>query len=153
MLILTRKEVEKLIPPKEIKKVIDVVEKAFFDYGRGEVQMPSKLYLNFKKFNGDLRIMPSFSETLEMTGTKLVNVHPGNSHLHRAFGGQEKIRLEIKRYLIPNLKHKDESLVDGVISVLFDILHSHGVAVAVETREVYAGTDFCTLVTYEPLIK
>ncbi|HUW72039.1 MAG TPA: hypothetical protein VMV66_02540 [Candidatus Humimicrobiaceae bacterium] len=94
MLILTRKEVEKLIPPKEIKKVIDVVEKAFFDYGRGEVQMPSKLYLNFKKFNGDLRIMPSFSETLEMTGTKLVNVHPGNSHLHRAFGGQEKIRLE-----------------------------------------------------------
>jgi len=94
MLILTQKEVKKLIPLKEIKKVIDVVERAFFDYGRGKVQMPPKLYLNFKKFNGDLRIMPSFSETLEMVGTKLVNVHPGNSRLRRSFDGQKKIRLK-----------------------------------------------------------
>lgn len=78
MLILTQKEVEKIIPLREIKKVIDEVEKAFFDYGKGRVQMPAKLYLYFKEFNGDLRIMPSFSETLKLAGTKIVNVHPDN---------------------------------------------------------------------------
>lgn len=78
MLILTKKEVEKILPLGEIKKVINIVEKAFSDYGKGKVQMPAKLYLNFKEFNGDLRIMPSFSETLKMAGTKIVNVHPQN---------------------------------------------------------------------------
>ena len=94
MLILTQKEIEKLIPLKDIKKVVDAVEKAFFDSGCGKVQMPAKLYLNFKKFNGDLRIMPSFSETLGMAGTKLVNVHPENPRLRRSFGGQKKIGLK-----------------------------------------------------------
>ena len=94
MLILTQKEVEKLIPLKDIKKVVDAVERAFLDHGRGKVQMPAKLYLNFEKFNGDLRIMPSFSETLGMAGTKLVNVHPGNPSLRRSFGGQKKIGLK-----------------------------------------------------------
>jgi len=94
MLILTQKEIEKLIPLKDIKKAVDAVEKAFFDCGCGKVQMPAKLYLNFKKFSGDLRIMPSFSETLGMAGTKLVNVHPGNPKLRRSFGGQKKIGLK-----------------------------------------------------------
>lgn len=78
MLFLTQKDVQKILPLKEISKVIKVVEKAFFDYGQGKVQMPAKLYLDFKEFDGDLRIMPSFSETLKMAGTKLVNVHPKN---------------------------------------------------------------------------
>lgn len=78
MIVLTQKEVQKILPLKDIKKVIEVVEKGFFDYSQAKVQMPAKLYLNFKKYNGDLRIMPSFSETLEMAGTKLVNVHPDN---------------------------------------------------------------------------
>lgn len=78
MLILDKKIVEKNIPLKEIKKVIVAVEKAFFDYGSGKIQMPSKIYLYFRKFNGDLRVMPSFSETLNLAGTKIVNVHPDN---------------------------------------------------------------------------
>ncbi len=78
MLILTKKEVEKIIPLGEVKKVITAVEKAFSDYGKAKVQMPAKLYLDFKEFNGDLRIMPSFSETLKIAGTKIVNVHPDN---------------------------------------------------------------------------
>lgn len=78
MLILTKKEVEKIIPLREVKKVITAVEKAFGDYGKAKVQMPAKLYLDFKEFNGDLRIMPSFSENLKMAGTKIVNVHPNN---------------------------------------------------------------------------
>lgn len=78
MLFLTQKDVQKILPLKEISKIIKVVEKAFFDYGEGKVQMPAKLYLDFKEFQGDLRIMPSFSEALKMAGTKLVNVHPKN---------------------------------------------------------------------------
>ena len=78
MLILTQKEVQKILPLGQISKVIKVVEKAFFDYGEGKIQMPAKLYLDFKEFNGDLRIMPSFSQTLKMAATKIVNVHPEN---------------------------------------------------------------------------
>jgi len=78
MLILNQKEVQKILPLGKIEKVVEVVERAFADYVKGFVQMPAKLYLDFKKFNGDLRIMPSYSEVLEMAGTKLVNVHPEN---------------------------------------------------------------------------
>lgn len=78
MLILTQKEVKKILPLKKIDIVINAVQKAFSDYGQNKVQMPAKLYLYFKEFNGDLRIMPSFSETLKLAGTKIVNVHPDN---------------------------------------------------------------------------
>lgn len=78
MLILTQKLIQKNIPLREIKKVIDEVEKAFFDYGKGKVLMIAKVYLDFPEFNGDLRIMPSYSKSLKMAGTKIVNVHPGN---------------------------------------------------------------------------
>jgi len=78
MLILNQEEVKKIIPLKEIKKVVDRVELAFLKYGKGEVDMPPKTYLYFKKDNGDLRVMPSFSEELKMAGTKIVNVHPDN---------------------------------------------------------------------------
>jgi len=78
MLLLTKKEIEKILPLKEIKKVINVVEKAFFDFSVGMAQMPPKMYLIFKEFDGDLRIMPSWSKKLLMAGTKIVNVHPQN---------------------------------------------------------------------------
>jgi len=78
MLILNQEEVKKIIPLSEIGKVVAVVEQAFLKYGKGEVDMPPKTYLYFKKDNGDLRVMPSFSEELKMAGTKIVNVHPDN---------------------------------------------------------------------------
>jgi alanine dehydrogenase len=78
MLILNQEEVKQLIPLSEIDKVVKQIEYAFSQYGKGEVDMPPKTYLYFKKDNGDLRVMPSFSEELEMAGTKIVNVHPDN---------------------------------------------------------------------------
>lgn len=78
MLILSQKQVEKIIPLKKIKDVVTAVEEGFFEYGMGRVQMPPKNYLDFKKYEGDLRIMPSFAQKLEMAGTKIVNVHPKN---------------------------------------------------------------------------
>lgn len=79
MLILNQKQVQKIIPLNKIREVINCVEKAFYDYGKNNVQMPPKTYLYFKKYNGDLRIMPAFSPKLDIAGTKIVNVHPDNS--------------------------------------------------------------------------
>jgi len=78
MLILTQEEVKQIIPLSQIGKVVERIESAFSKYGKGEVDMPPKTYLYFKKDNGDLRVMPSFSEELKMAGTKIVNVHPDN---------------------------------------------------------------------------
>ncbi|MCX6721641.1 MAG: alanine dehydrogenase [Candidatus Staskawiczbacteria bacterium] len=78
MLILDQDEVKKILPLSEINKVVARIELAFSKYGKGEVDMPPKTYLYFKKDNGDLRVMPSFSEDLKMAGTKIVNVHPDN---------------------------------------------------------------------------
>lgn len=78
MIIITEKEVQNIIPAKDIQKVIDAVEQGFTDYAKGDIQMPPKQYLDFKEYQGDLRIMPCYSSVLKMAGTKIVNVHPQN---------------------------------------------------------------------------
>lgn len=62
----------------QMRDVIDVVEDAFRYHGLGQVEMPPKLYIYFKKYNGDLRIMPAYIPSLEEAGVKIVNVHPHN---------------------------------------------------------------------------
>ena len=62
----------------DMPAAMDVVEKAFEQHGLKKVQMPPKTYLNFEKHNGDLRTMPSFLEEQDITGVKIVNVHPDN---------------------------------------------------------------------------
>jgi len=60
-----------------MRQAVECVEEAFVLYGRGEVQMPPKVYLTFEK--GDLRCMPVYMPTLGIAGVKNVNVHPRNS--------------------------------------------------------------------------
>ncbi len=74
-LILTDDEVKKLLSMSE---VVDAVELAFKQKALGSVQMPAKIYLYYKKFNGDLRAMPTFLEDLDISAVKIVNVHPDN---------------------------------------------------------------------------
>lgn len=57
---------------------MEAVEGAFREHGLRRVQMPPKLYLDFPKYGGDLRIMPAYIEALDMAGVKVVNVHPRN---------------------------------------------------------------------------
>ena len=78
MIILTEEKVKEIIPAEKIQEVIGVVERGFLDYAQGKIQMPSKEYLYFKEYQGDLRIMPVYSSTLKIAGTKIVNVHPRN---------------------------------------------------------------------------
>ncbi len=69
---------------EEVKSVMDmhsdmqVVERAFRQHGLGRVQMPPKSYLYYTAYNGDLRTMPAYLEEEDITGVKIVNVHPGN---------------------------------------------------------------------------
>jgi alanine dehydrogenase len=75
ILWLNRKEVESLL---DMKGTLKVVEEAFRQHGLKKVQMPPKLYLYFKNHNGDLRTMPGYLEEQDITGVKIVNVHPDN---------------------------------------------------------------------------
>ncbi len=75
ILWLNRKEVESIL---DMKGTLKVVEEAFRQHGLKKVQMPPKLYLYFTKHNGDLRTMPAFLEEQDITGVKIVNVHPDN---------------------------------------------------------------------------
>ena len=59
-------------------EVVEAVESAFKQKGLGRVQMPAKIYLYYKKYNGDLRAMPTFLEDLDISAVKIVNVHPDN---------------------------------------------------------------------------
>ncbi|MCS7115821.1 MAG: alanine dehydrogenase [Nitrososphaerota archaeon] len=74
-LILTDGEVKELISMKE---VMEWVELAFKEKGLKRVQMPAKVYLFYKKYNGDLRAMPSYLEELDISAVKVVNVHVDN---------------------------------------------------------------------------
>lgn len=78
MLILNQKQVKEALPLSKIEEVIKEIEKAFSLYDKGEIQMPPKSYLYFKKYKGDLRIMPAYAPSLKIAGTKIVNVHPDN---------------------------------------------------------------------------
>ncbi len=75
ILWLNKNEVESLL---DMKGALRVVEEAFRQHGLKKVQIPSKLYLYFKKHNGDLRTMPAYLEEQDIAGVKIVNVHPDN---------------------------------------------------------------------------
>lgn len=61
-----------------MEEAIKVVEEAFREKSLGMVQMPPKQYLFYKKYGGDLRVMPSYLERLDVSAVKIVNSHPEN---------------------------------------------------------------------------
>ncbi|MGH2810971.1 MAG: ornithine cyclodeaminase family protein [Actinomycetota bacterium] len=74
LLVITDQQVSELLPMKE---AIDAVEQAFLDFAEDRAKMPAKIYLEFPKFEGDLRVMPA-SVGDEFAGVKLVNSHAKN---------------------------------------------------------------------------
>ncbi len=75
VLFLRDDEVRELLTMRE---AIEAVEAAYREKGLSRVQMPPKSYLYFTKYDGDLRVMPSYIESLEVAGVKVVNSHPLN---------------------------------------------------------------------------
>jgi alanine dehydrogenase len=60
----------------DIHEVNLAVEAAFREHGKGNVQMPPKVYITFP--DGDFRTMPAYLPAEEIAGVKCVNVHPLN---------------------------------------------------------------------------
>ncbi len=58
-------------------EVNSAVEAAFAEHGRGDIQMPPKVYVTFAE-GGDFRTMPAYLPALGIAGVKIVNVHPHN---------------------------------------------------------------------------
>jgi len=75
VLLLRRKEIEKLAVMKEF---MEAIEKVFRAKAEGKTQMPPKSYIFFSKYSGDFRSMPAYIEDLDIAGVKIVNVHPKN---------------------------------------------------------------------------
>jgi alanine dehydrogenase len=80
VLLLSEQEAAELL---SIEEVMEAVENAFREKALGYAQMPPKVYLNFAKYNGDVRAMPAYLERLNVASVKIVNSHPGNP---RKFG-------------------------------------------------------------------
>jgi alanine dehydrogenase len=80
VLLLSEQEVAELL---SIEEVMKAVENAFREKALGYAQMPPKVYLNFPKYNGDVRAMPAYLERLDVASVKIVNSHPVNP---RKFG-------------------------------------------------------------------
>jgi ornithine cyclodeaminase/alanine dehydrogenase len=74
-LILTQVEVRSVLT---MESAVEAVEEAFAAFGRGETQMPAKVYLDLSKYDGDFRAMPAYASG--SAGVKWVNSHPENPH-------------------------------------------------------------------------
>ncbi|MCW4019514.1 MAG: alanine dehydrogenase [Candidatus Bathyarchaeota archaeon] len=72
---MSEQEIAELL---SIEEVMKAVENAFKEKALGYTQMPPKVYLNFPKYNGDLRAMPAYLERLDVASVKIVNCHPEN---------------------------------------------------------------------------
>jgi len=75
VLLLSEQEVADLI---SVEEVMEAVELAFKENALGYAQNPPKVYLNFPKYNGDLRVMPAYLERQDIASVKIVSVHPDN---------------------------------------------------------------------------
>jgi alanine dehydrogenase len=75
VLLLSEQEVTDLL---SIEEVMVAVENVFREKALGYAQMPPKVYLDFAKYNGDVRAMPAYLERLDVASVKIVNSHPEN---------------------------------------------------------------------------
>ncbi len=75
VLFLNQEDVKRVLT---IDDAIERVKIAFKMHAEKKVQMPPKIYLNYTKFNGDLRAMPAYIEPMNASGVKIVNVHTRN---------------------------------------------------------------------------
>lgn len=72
-LVLTQSDIEQVV---DMAAVVPAIEDAFAAHGRGETQMPVKVYLELPELQGDFRAMPAYIEG--SAGVKWVNSHPFN---------------------------------------------------------------------------
>jgi len=124
VLFLSSADVERII---DMKRVIELVEVAFKEKGLKRVQMPPKSYLYFTKYDGDLRTMPAYIESLDVASVKIVNSHPSNPIKY----GLPTVMATL--VLIEPSTGRPLSIMDGTIITRFRT----GAAAAVATKHLY----------------
>ena len=80
VLLLSERDVAELLT---VEEALAAVELAFKEEALGYAQNPPKVYLEFPRYNGDLRVMPAYLERQDIASAKIVTVHPDNM---RKFG-------------------------------------------------------------------
>ncbi len=76
-LILTQSDIRSVV---KMSAVVPAIETAFEAHGRGDTQMPVKVYLDLPEHHGDFRAMPAYMDG--SAGVKWVNSHPRNPEDH-----------------------------------------------------------------------
>ncbi len=76
--VLTQSDVRSLV---DMAAAVPAIESAFAAHGRGETQMPVKVYLDLPQYDGDFRAMPAYFGG--SAGVKWVNAHPRNPERHQ----------------------------------------------------------------------
>jgi alanine dehydrogenase len=74
-LILTENDVKRLLSMEEI---MEAVELAFAEQGTKRAMIPPKVYLPYEKYHGDVRIMSSYLEGLDISAVGVSTVHEDN---------------------------------------------------------------------------
>lgn len=75
MLLLTRKDLERVL---SMKDVIEAVEKAFLELYHEKAKVPLRTILEVEKHDGFLLYMPSYLESSEALAVKVVSLYPEN---------------------------------------------------------------------------
>jgi alanine dehydrogenase len=75
MLWLSESDVRSLLTMED---ALAAVEQEFRLHAQGQTQMPSKIYLGFDPFGGDLRAMPAYLKGARAAGVKIVTTNPTN---------------------------------------------------------------------------
>lgn len=76
-LVLTQADVAAVV---DMAAAVEAVSAAFIAHGRGDTQMPVKVYLELPQYEGDFRAMPAYFDG--SAGVKWVNSHPRNPERH-----------------------------------------------------------------------
>ncbi len=80
VLFISEKEIREVLTMED---TLSATESAFREKGLNNVIMPAKVYLFYEKYNGDIRVMPSYIPSLDISGVKVVNVHPKNLETYK----------------------------------------------------------------------
>jgi alanine dehydrogenase len=75
-LLLSRKEIEEILPPKE---VIKAVEDSYREFGLNTAIVPPRIRIDMESYNGNILVMPAYLTGMDALGTKLVTTHLENS--------------------------------------------------------------------------
>jgi ornithine cyclodeaminase/alanine dehydrogenase-like protein (mu-crystallin family) len=78
MLFLGDADIAKLLTMEE---TIETVEKAFKEYAKGNVVLPTRSTIVVGKHNGSISFMPSYLTELEAQATKIISIYPNNKEI------------------------------------------------------------------------